>query len=171
LLGRYSTLIKIYIPCVVKGRFSSALYDVRHVCNPGLLVTNRVRSRVKIDNMNRSRNACVTDFVNSKDRSDFVAMQDNDCVHVNPDCLYLTRDFMRSNPQHGAVALPWKREHFDFNHVRCLCVLFRSEVFRSITFRATTTQCTCIGLKQDIEAMGYIYSYLPIRGPLVSEEL
>jgi hypothetical protein len=164
----------IYIPKAIgqETKYKTvSRYRVFEIETLGVLDSNRVRSQEKIDGMNRSRNACITDYLTRSDQSDFVCMQDNDCVHVNPDCLYLARDFMRSNPQYGAVALPWKREHFDFNHVRCLCVLFRSEVFSSITFRAAVTQCTCVGLKQDIEAMGYIYSYLPIRGPLVSEEL
>jgi hypothetical protein len=164
----------IYIPKAIGQKTlykTVSRHEVREIATLGVIDSNRVRTPRKIAAMNRSRNACVTDYLNIQSKPNFVCMQDRDCIHIDDNALQLAIDYLTKNPQYGAVALPWKNEHFDHEHVRCLCVVFRSEVFSQLTFRATVDQCTCIGLKEDIEAMGYQYDYLPYHCKLVAETL
>lgn len=167
-------MMMIYIPKAIgqETKYKNASrHQVIEIETPGVIDSNRVRTQEKIDAMNRSRNACVTDYLNRSDQSGYVAMQDRDCIHIDDNALCLAVNYLKRNPQYGAIALPWKNEHFDHEHVRCLCVVFQSEVFKQLTFRATTEQCTCVGLKEDIEAMGYAYDYLPSICKLVGEIL
>lgn len=125
------------------------------VMRGGVNSLNEARTQNKIDGMNASRNACVY-VANRATGHEFVCMQDGDCIHLHKDNLTAAEEYLRQTGK-NAVALPWKHEHSDHNHVRCLAAVFTYDAFINLKFTATLKECSCRGIKRAIPE----YDYLP----------
>jgi predicted cupin superfamily sugar epimerase len=168
------------IPTATGQLIDNDVYEsISKQCNVYVVHSNgetnsqRNQSQKRIDGEKTSRNKCISIYNQLKffDASDFVVMQDRDVLHLYQDTIKRAISHLESDYDIGAVALPYAKDHSKDDHIRMLCVVFRSEVFQQLEFKASVKKCTCRYLAETIESLGYTFEYLPSDIPLIKEIL
>jgi hypothetical protein len=92
------------------------------------------------------RNKMVTYAKGLPDSVEFIAMQDADVIHIEPDNFKVTVDRLRAEPDLGAVAC------FDKNlfHIEAACVVFKKQLFTKMRFSSGNNKCICLSVKDSI---------------------
>ena len=141
------------IPCSSPGVINSG----RHILNPEDKFKKLYCECV-------SRNIAKSIII----EDELVAMQDRDIVHLYPDNFTKCIDYMKSNLNIGAVAMPWQDEPDKF-HIRNACFIIRSSVLSKLNFRIDRLNHICETMRCDIYNLGFEYKFFPSNKKLIQE--
>lgn len=153
--------------------WQSFIMEIVPCCSDGLIKSNHTykltgeQRSAKIQGELKSRNLAVS-YLTKIMSGLFVAMQDRDIVHLQNDNFERCAEYLLDNKNVGAVALPWKNYPVT-DHIRNAAFVIRTDLFKKLKFRIDNRNHICATMKEDIEALGYIYEFLPSTHCLIKE--
>lgn len=135
------------VPCITSGIFNS----------------NKNPIKIKYECNSRNLAIEITNTYYTQDK--YIAMQDRDLIHLDNSNYDRCIKFLDTNSNINAVSIPWK-EYEIKDHIRLTGTVFRTEIFKNLTFKYNIKNHICLSLMKDL---GDSYIFLPSNKRLIKE--